>query len=216
MSQKIIATTEAFVRDKLEGEGSGHDWWHIHRVRRDALNIAKKEDNCNLFVVEMAALLHDVADPKLHGGDNTKAREHLHQFLDTLDLEERDKQEIINIVENSSFSRSLDGKDSDKSKEFMAVQDADRLDAIGAIGIARCFMYSGHKNRLMYDPNIKYKENLTKEEYRSNEGSAINHFYEKLLFLKDMMNTESAKRIAEDRHNFMQQYLEQFYKEWGE
>jgi len=212
--QQILVTTQNFVKKQLEGEGSGHDWWHIERVRTMALYIAQEEGGCDLFIVEMAALLHDVADPKLHGGDNSQARRELHSFVDGLGLEQKVRDHILYIVENSSFSRSLEGKDTNKTKEFMIVQDADRLDALGAIGIARCFMYSGHKNIVMHDPLVIPRENLTKQEYKGTQGTAVNHFYEKLFLLKDLMNTATAREVAQGRHRFMDEFLKRFEEEW--
>ncbi len=212
----ILKKTEEYVRKTLEGEGSGHDWWHIDRVRNLALQIAKEEKDVTLYIVEMAALLHDIGDPKLHQGDTTVAPKLIGSWLDTVNVEDFVKKDVLYITTNLSFSKSLEGKEIQKSKEFMVVQDADRLDAAGAIGIARAFAFGGYKGRIMYDPNVKPNENLTAEEYVGGGKNAptINHFYEKLLLLKDLMNTETAKKMAEDRHQFMEQYLQQFYAEW--
>jgi len=211
----ILQKTEQYVKETLSGESSGHDWWHIHRVRTIALTLGR-EENTDLFIVEMAALLHDIGDPKLHGGDTTIAPRLIGSWLDSVSVQEEDKEKIMHIIAHMSFSKHLQGKEVDKSKEFMIVQDADRLDAIGAVGIARCFSYGGHKGRIMYDPHVKAEDNITAEQYTNGRkgNHTINHFYEKLLLLKKLMNTETAKRMAEERHLFMERYLEQFYEEW--
>ena len=212
---EILNKTEQYVKETLSGEGSGHDWWHIHRVRNLALTLGK-EENADLFIVEMAALLHDIGDPKLHGGDTTVAPRLISSKLQELNVDDEEKRHIMYIIAHMSYSKHLQGKDVEKSREFMVVQDADRLDAIGAIGIARCFAYGGNKGRIMYDPEFKPDVNMTAEEYtKGRKGNhTINHFYEKLLLLKDLMNTETAKRMAEERHLFMENYLQQFYEEW--
>ena len=211
--QSILQQTEQYVRKELSGESSGHDWWHIHRVRNLALSIAREEET-DLFIVEMAALLHDIGDPKLYDDDTTIAPKLIGSKLDELGVVDPERKSIIYIIGNMSFSKSLEGKEVDKSKEFMVVQDADRLDAIGAVGIARTFAFGGNKNRLIYDPNILPNSNLTPDQYRKAEGHTINHFYEKLFLLKDRMNTDTAKKMAGERHKFMESFLEQFYGEW--
>jgi uncharacterized protein len=207
--KEIIRSTEKYIRNLLEGEGSGHDWWHIHRVRNNALNIAKVY-NVDLFVVEMAALLHDIADHKLHGGDEEIGPRKAAEWMDNKEVSEEVKNQVLQIMQEISFSK---GK-KPSSLEGKIVQDADRLDAIGAIGIARTFAFGGYKKREMYNPEIPPVTYATLEDYKKNTNPTLNHFYEKLLLLKDMMNTEEAKNIAHERHQFMEQYLEQFYQEW--
>ena len=212
MTPPIIDKTCRFVEEKLAGEGSGHDWWHIYRVWNLAKNIAGQE-GANLMVVELAALLHDIADWKFHDGDENKGPQLAEQFLVENQVERRVIDPVIEIITSISYKgagvptpmNTLEGK---------VVQDADRLDAIGALGIARTFAYGGHKNRLIYHPEEKPVLHQSFEDYKKNQGHTINHFYEKLLLLKDRMNTASGKRLAEARHQFMQAYLDQFYKEW--
>ncbi len=207
--KEIIRSTEKYIRNLLEGEGSGHDWWHIHRVRNNALNISKVY-NADLFVVEMAALLHDIADHKLHGGDEDIGPRKAAEWMDNKEVSEEVKNQVLQIMQEISFSK---GK-KPSSLEGKIVQDADRLDAIGAIGIARTFAFGGYKKREMYNPEIPPVTYATLEDYKKNTNPTLNHFYEKLLLLKEMMNTEEAKNIARKRHQFMEQYLEQFYLEW--
>ncbi|WP_044748372.1 HD domain-containing protein [Bacillus alveayuensis] len=210
--REIIEKTEQYVRMLLENDASGHDWWHIERVRRISVTLAKKE-HADELIVEMAALLHDVADEKIAGSEE-KGLSVVAEWLEQMPLSNHDKQHIIEIISSVSF-KGGNGK-KPHTIEGMIVQDADRLDAIGAIGIARTFMYAGSRGHLMYDPSLPYRENMTKEEYRQGRSTAINHFYEKLLKLKELMNTESAKQIAIKRHEFMERFLQQFYKEWDE
>jgi uncharacterized protein len=208
--ETIIQNTVAFFKNELEGEGSGHDWWHIYRVTQLAQEIGRKE-NADLFVCTLAALLHDIADEKLNESEEiglNKVRDYLHSQA----LEDEIIQVVMEIISTISF-KGGHGSKLDRL-EAKVVQDADRLDAIGAIGIARCFLYAGSKGHILYDPHIPPREHMTKEEYRAKEGTAINHFYEKLLKLKDLMNTKTAYQMAEGRHQFMTQYLEQFYQEW--
>jgi len=208
----IINKTCRFVEEKLAGDSSGHDWWHIYRVWNLAKNIAEQE-GANLLIVELSALLHDIADWKFHDGDDSKGPKLAEQFLLENQVERGVIAPVIEIVASISYKgagvatpmRTLEGK---------VVQDADRLDAIGAMGIARTFAYGGHKNRLIYHPDEKPVMHQSFEDYKKNTGHTINHFYEKLLLLKDRMNTASARRIAEGRHEFMQMYLNQFYEEW--
>ncbi len=209
-----IKFIEDYVRTELSGEASGHDWWHSHRVRNLALTIARAE-GAELYLVEITALMHDIGDPKFYEGDETVAPRLVGLKLAEAGLAAKDKDKIMYIIAQMSYSQSLAGEtDIEKSKEFMAVQDADRLDGIGAIGLARVFAYGGSKGRLIHDPNIKPKQNITKEEYRVSKGTSINHLYEKMLRLKDLMNTETGRRIAEERHLFIGQFLDRFYKEW--
>lgn len=210
--EEIINETITFVKDTLKNAEGGHDWWHIYRVWQMAKKIAQKK-NVNLFIVEIGALLHDIADAKFNNGNEDIAPKMAENFLEKQKVETKTIQHILEIIKNISFKG---GNEEQKfqSSELAVIQDADRLDAIGAIGIARTFNYGGFKNRELYNPNIPPKMNMTKEEYRKNEDPTINHFYEKLLLLKNRMNTETAKKIAEERHNFMENFLFQFYKEW--
>ncbi|WP_449536650.1 HD domain-containing protein [Ferdinandcohnia sp. Marseille-Q9671] len=209
--QKKIDETIIFVKKVLQNDSSGHDWWHIERVRKQALQIAEKE-NANLFVVELAALLHDVADEKLNDSEE-EGLQKVQNWLTSLHIPDFEQQEIIEIISTMSFKGG--NRPPVKTIEGMVVQDADRLDALGAIGIARTFAYAGSRGDLMYDPDLPYREEMTKEEYRNGKSTAVNHFYEKLLKLKDTLNTDTAKEIARERHEFMLQFLNQFYKEWN-
>ena len=210
----VIEKTKEFVRDKLEGEGSGHDWWHIHRVYNIAVNLAKDTNNkADLYIIKLGALLHDIADWKFNGGDINVGAMVSRDFLKGLGVDEETIEHVADIVKNISFKGSGE-KSQMKTLEGMIVQDADRLDAIGAIGIARTFAYGGHDNREMFNPDIKPQNHKTFEEYKNSRGTTINHFYEKLLLLKDLMNTESGRKYAEKRHKFMEEYLEEFYAEW--
>ena len=212
--EEILQQTESFVKKSLEGAEGGHDWWHTLRVYRTALTIAEGE-KADLLTVGLGALLHDIADAKFHDGDETIGPKITTSFLTSLKLPESLIDEVVAIVRNISFKNSLaNQQDIPKSKALEIVQDADRLDAIGAIGIARAFNYGGFRNRALYDPNIKPVSNLTKEAYKKSKGPTINHFYEKLLTLKDKMNTSTGKKLAEERHQYMLDFLEQFYKEW--
>lgn len=210
MSEKeILKETAEFVRKKLEGEGSGHDWWHIYRVWQNAKSIAEEESG-NKFIIELAALLHDIADHKFHNGDETVGPRVARAFLMSKNVAPDIISAVITIMEEISFSKGM----KPSSLEGRIVQDADRLDAIGAIGIARAFAYGGYKQREIYNPEVPPTDYLTKEEYKKNTNSTLNHFYEKLLLLKDLMNTEKGKKMAQKRHLFMENYLEQFYLEW--
>ncbi|MCW2117929.1 HD domain-containing protein [Flavobacterium sp. 7A] len=212
MNLDLINNTIIFVKEKLKGAEGGHDWFHIERVYKNALLIAQEED-CDLTIVKLGALLHDIADSKFHDGDETVGPKTARVFLEAQQVDENIIVHVLAIIENISFKGgNFDKKFS--SKELAVVQDADRLDAIGAIGIARAFNYGGFKNRAMYDPNIDPKMNMTKEEYKQSTAPTINHFYEKLLLLKDTMNTVSGKKIANERHQYMQGFLSQFYAEW--
>lgn len=211
---EIINQTIQFVRSTLQGAEGGHDWFHIERVWKNAKLIAKDED-VDLFVVELGALLHDIADAKFYEGDENIGPEKAREFLQNLNIDASIIQHIINIIKNISYKNSLESNAKKfQSKELDVIQDADRIDAIGAIGIARAFNYGGFKNRELYNPEIKPNLNLTKEEYKKSNAPTINHFYEKLLLLKDKMNTKTGQGIAKDRHNFTEKFLEQFYKEW--
>ena len=208
----IIDNTILFVKQQLENAEGGHDWFHIERVYKNALLIAEGE-NCDLTVVKLGALLHDIADSKFHGGDETVGPKTARAFLESQNVSEDIILHVIAIIENISFKGGNFEKKFN-SKELEIVQDADRLDAIGAIGIARTFNYGGFKNRPLYNPNIQPNMNMNKEEYKKSESPTLNHFYEKLLLLKDKMNTETGKEIAQKRHNFMESFLSQFYAEW--
>lgn len=209
----LIEGTKAFVRKSLEDAEGGHDWFHTLRVYNNAKLISKHED-VNLLIVELAALLHDIADPKFYDGDETIGPKKASEFLLKQNVDSTIIEHVTKIIEHMSFKNSFDLDTSFSSREMEVVQDADRLDAIGAIGIARCFNYGGFKNRVLYDPNIAPNLNMTKAEYKTSKSPTINHFYEKLLLLKDQMNTKTGRRIAEKRHDFMENYLKQFYAEW--
>ena len=208
----LIDNTILFVKQQLENAEGGHDWFHIERVYKNALLIAEGED-CDLIVVKLGALLHDIADSKFHGGDETVGPKTARAFLESQNVSEDIILHVIAIIENISFKGGNFEKKFN-SKELEIVQDADRLDAIGAIGIARTFNYGGFKNRPLYNPNIQPNMNMNKEEYKNSESPTLNHFYEKLLLLKDKMNTETGKKIAQKRHDFMVTFLSQFYAEW--
>ena len=205
----IIDATIRYVKQQLEGAEAGHDWFHIERVYRNALHIADQE-NCNREVVQLAALLHDIADSKFHGGDESIGPKTARIFLEGQHADEATIDHVVKIIENISFKGGKTER-TFSSLELDIVQDADRLDAIGAIGIARTFNYGGFKNRPMYDPAIAPNMHMTKEEYKSNNAPTINHLYEKLLLLKERMNTSTGKKLAEERHRFMEVFLAQFY-----
>lgn len=211
--EKVIKNTIDFVKETLKDAEGGHDWFHIERVFNNAKLISKGE-NVDAFVVSLGALLHDIADSKFHNGDETIGPKIAKDFLATENVEEATIKHVIAIIDNVSFKGGKVQR-TFSSKELDVVQDADRLDAIGAVGIARTFNYGGFKNRAIYNPEIKPKLNMTKEEYKKSTAPTINHFYEKLLLLKDRMNTNTGKQIAAQRHQFMEQYLEQFYAEWN-
>ncbi|WPQ62508.1 HD domain-containing protein [Chitinophaga sancti] len=209
---QLIDNTVAYVKQELAHAEGGHDWWHIHRVWHTAGEIAAKEP-VNPLIVSLGALLHDIADAKFHGGDETIGPAKARQFLESQGVEEDVITHVIAIVENISFKGGHnEGKFT--SPELAVVQDADRLDAIGAIGIARAFNYGGFKNRQLYDPAIPPDLQMSREQYKNSTAPTINHFYEKLLLLKDKMNTTTGRALAAERHAFMETFLEQFYKEW--
>lgn len=210
--KEIIAKTVTFVKATLANAEGGHDWWHIYRVWMMARRIAASEQ-VDMLVVELAALLHDIADPKFHHGDEEIAPRMVADFLGNLQLENELIQHVVGIIRNSSFKNSL-GKVDFRSKEMDVVQDADRLDAIGAVGIARAFNYGGFKNRTIFDPDVKPNLIMSKAEYKKGNSPTINHFYEKLLLLADKMNTATGRALATERHRFMETYLERFYAEW--
>lgn len=213
MKENLIQNTVAFVQEQLKGAEAGHDWFHIERVWKLSKKIAVNE-NCNFEVVELAALLHDIADPKFHAGDETLALKISRKFLESQNGSPEMIAQVLFIIKNISF-KNRDEVPAVLPIELKIVQDADRIDAIGAIGIARTFNFGGFKNNLMYHPEIAPKLNMTKEEYKKSEGTTINHFYEKLLLLKDLMHTETAKALAQERHDFMLKFLSEFEKEWN-
>ena len=221
--QEIIKKTETFVKETLSKDSTGHDWWHIYRVRNLAKRIARYE-GADIFIVELAALLHDIGDYKFFKGDEEAGTAKVGEWLSSLEISPSLRDKIIEITSRVSFMLSLPDKEKGKdkknsdiptlSKELMSVTDADRLDAMGAIGIARAFTYGGFFNRPIYDPTIKPIKSITKEEYKITEAPSINHFYEKLLKLKDMMYTKLDRKLAKRRHRFINLYLKQFFKEW--
>ncbi len=213
MTPQLIENTISFVKEKLQGAEAGHDWFHIERVWKLSKKIAETE-NCNFLVVELSALLHDIADSKFHNGDETLALQISRGFLENQNVPEEIIGQVLFIIKNISFKNRGEAPEN-LPVELKIVQDADRLDAIGAIGIARTFNFGGFKNNVMYHPEIPPNLNQTKEEYKKSDGTTINHFYEKLLFLKDLMNTEKGKEIASERHDFMLKFLDEFYKEWN-
>ncbi|NOU59140.1 HD domain-containing protein [Marinifilum caeruleilacunae] len=210
--EQIINQTEEFVKKTLANAEGGHDWWHIYRVWKTAKHLAQDE-KVDLFVVELGALLHDIADSKFHNGDESVGPKKAREFLCSVQVDEEVIVHVEQIISNISFKG---GKEAQKFKspELDVIQDADRMDAIGAIGIARTFNYGGHKMREIYNPEIEPNLNMSKEEYKNSTAPTINHFYEKLLLLKDRMNTQAGKEMAEQRHEFMEKYLKQFYAEW--
>ncbi len=211
--ENIIQKTIDFVKETLSSAEGGHDWWHTYRVWKLSKHIAKKED-VNNFVVELGALLHDIADFKFYNGDEEIGARKAREFLSSLNLKEDTISHVENIVLNVSFKGRKHIQEF-KSPELDIVQDADRLDSMGAMGIARTFSYGGHKGREIYNPEIKPNIDMTKEEYKKNINHSLNHFYEKLLLLKDRMNTNTGKSMANHRHKFIEEFLDEFYKEWN-
>lgn len=212
-SPSILAAAEAYVQKLFAGDSSGHDWWHVDRVRKVALQIAR-EERADLVTVELAALLHDVADWKFAGGDHEAGPKQAKAWL----LEQGASEELANHV--ATIVRELSFKGAGvatpmSSLEGACVQDADRIDAIGAIGVGRAFAYGGHKGRAMHDPSVPPQMHADFAAYKKNDGPTINHFYEKLLLLKDRINTTAGKRIASQRHDFLVQFLDQFLAEWN-
>ena len=208
---QIIDHAISFVKKQLQGAEAGHDWFHVERVWKLSQKIAAKEGG-NLPVIELAALLHDIADPKFHNGDEHLALEISEDFLKQENISKEITENVLYIIRNISFKNKkvLDNP----PLELQIVQDADRLDAIGAIGIARAFNFGGYKNNVIYDPDIPPQLNMSKEEYKKSNGTTINHFYEKLLLLKDLLNTGTARKMAAERHRFMLSFLDEFYREW--
>ncbi|MBI2051487.1 HD domain-containing protein [Candidatus Roizmanbacteria bacterium] len=211
--KQILQATRRHVRGLLSGEPTGHDWWHIERVTRLSKRIAQKEGG-DLFVIELAALLHDIADWKFHGGDETVGAKKAREWLQKLQIDEATISDVESIIQNISYKATTKASKM-KTKEGIIVQDADRLDAIGATGIARAFAFGGHVGIEIYNPAIKPKKFESFKDLKKiiNKTTTINHFYEKLLLLKDKMNTKTGKKLAKERHKFMEQYLKQFYKE---
>jgi uncharacterized protein len=210
--KQLIAKTEEFVKQEMSTDSTGHDWFHIDRVRKTALEIWEKEKVGDPFIIEVAALLHDISDEKLNS-TKEEGEEKLTSFLEQLTLEQSKKHQIKEIIETISFKGG--NNQSTLTQEAAIVQDADRLDAIGAIGIARAFAYGGKKGQPIYDPSVSVRTSMTLEEYRKGNSSSINHFYEKLLILKEKMNTTTGREIAERRHAFMENFLNEFYNDWN-
>lgn len=210
--QKIIEAVALRVQKILENEASGHDWWHVYRVWGMAKQIAAQE-TADVFVVELAALLHDVADWKLHDGDDTVGPQRAREILVSYNVDQTVIDHVAEIIQTMSF-KGAGVQDGVKTLEGKIVQDADRLDAIGAIGVARTFAYGGFKNNPMHDPRVPVATHTSKEAYLNHRGTTVNHFYEKLFLLKDRMNTKTARAIAEQRHAFMEQFLNTFFAEW--
>ncbi len=211
-TESIIQNTIRFVKTQLQGAEAGHDWFHVERVCKMAVRINKSE-KANETVITLGALLHDVADSKFHNGDETIGPKVARAFLEQEGVDAETIDHVVKIIENISF-KGGNFAQKFRSKELDIIQDADRLDAIGAIGIARTFNYGGFKNRELYNPEVKPNLNMDKETYKKTVSPTLNHFYEKLLLLKDRMHTETAKKIANDRHRFMENYLAQFLAEW--
>lgn len=209
---EVIEKTADYVREKLQAEGSGHDWWHSYRVWQSAKRFARYEQ-ADSFIVELAALLHDIADWKFHDGDESVGPRVAREWLTSLSVDDMVIEHVCQIIKDISF-KGAGVATPMKTKEGMVVQDADRLDAIGAVGIARCFAYGGHKKNVMYEPEIQAVMHKSAQAYKTSQSNSINHFYEKLLLLKDRMNTQAARYVAEKRHVVMEKFLEQFMKEW--
>lgn len=209
----ILNETEAFVRETLKHAEGGHDWWHIQRVRNTAMTIGRHE-GADLFIIELGALLHDIADSKFHGGNDEIGPAKAAEFLQSIGCNQKDIYHVQNIVRYISYKGGHQSKNF-RSLELAVVQDADRLDAIGAIGIARAFNYGGFKNRALHDPDVPPNLQMDAETYKKNNGPTINHFYEKLLLLKDLMNTGSGRRMAAERHAYLLGFLDQFFREWA-
>ncbi|SMC28539.1 uncharacterized protein SAMN02745134_03558 [Clostridium acidisoli DSM 12555] len=208
----IIEKTKEYAKDKLGGEATGHDFWHVLRVYNTAEYICK-EERANLFIVKLAALLHDISDWKFNDGDSNVGADLAEQWLKSLGVSQEEINKVTIIIKTMSFKGGTTSS-RQETIEGMIVQDADRLDAIGAIGIARTFAYGGYKGREIYNPDFEPQNFKNFEEYKNSKGTTINHFYEKLLLLKDLINTETGRKLAEKRHEFMEIYLKQFYKEW--
>ena len=213
-TMNIIEKTTSFVKKTLAEAEGGHDWFHIERVWKLAHHIGEAEGNVNMTIVELGALLHDIADSKFHDGDEEIGSRVAREWLESQAVDPEVIEQVEKIVRHISFKGSVEGQQW-MSPELAVVQDADRLDGMGAIGIARTFNYGGHKGRALYDPSIKPVPEMTKEAYKASTAPTINHFYEKLLLLKDRMNTTTGQKMAEERHDFMEQFLAQFFAEWN-
>ncbi|WP_044401555.1 HD domain-containing protein [Lacinutrix sp. Hel_I_90] len=212
-NEALIQATKTYVKQELVNAEGGHDWFHTLRVFKNAKLIAEKE-NVNALVVALGALLHDIADSKFYGGDDTIGPKKAREFLFKHNVDTAVIEHVVKIIQHISYSSNIDKTEGFKSLELDVIQDADRLDALGAIGISRTFNYGGFKNRAIYNPDITPNLNMSKAEYKTSEAPTINHFYEKLLLLKDKMNTKTGKQIAQARHDYMVSFLDQFYAEW--
>lgn len=212
--KKILKETETMVREKFKKEGTGHDWWHVKRVCTNAVTIAKKEKGVDMFIVQLGALLHDIADHKFHNGDQTAGGRAAKEWLMKAEADKDTVEKVVYIVDNVSFSKGIGAVSRMRLLEEKIVQDADRLDAIGAIGIARAFAYGGYKGRLIYDPLGSIRKITTPDQYKRGADSSVHHFYEKLVHLKDLMNTKTGKMMAKKRHAFLAAYLKEFHAEW--
>ena len=210
---EIIKNTRNYVKESLANAEGGHDWFHIERVLNNAVSISQQEE-ADLFVVSLGALLHDIADYKFHQGDEEIGPRKAREFLQSQDVDSDIIEHVVKIIENISF-KGGNIQQKFHSPELAVIQDADRLDAIGAIGIARAFNYGGFKGRALYDPSIQPNLKMTKEEYKASTAPTVNHFYEKLLLLKERMNTQTGKKIATERHRYMEAFLSEFYEEWN-
>lgn len=215
MPKDIVTKTNDFVKETLSTDKTGHDWWHVVRVVNLARHIAGQEEGADMLIVELAALLHDIADWKFHDGDITAGPRAARKWLESQHVDEEIIKQVVHIVEHVSF-RGGTNAHAMQTIEGKIVQDADRLDAIGAVGIARTFTFGGARGREMYDPAHKPESHMSFDSYRKtiDDNTTINHFYEKLLLLKDGMHTKTARTMSEQRHAFMQQFLDEFYKEW--
>jgi uncharacterized protein len=212
-SAESVAKTADFVKKKFANDSTGHDWWHIYRVWQLAKHIAEEEKGADMLVVELTALLHDIADFKFHGGDMEAGPKAAREWLESINISEEIILHIEDIIRNISF-KGARVKNNLQTKEGQIVHDADKLDALGAIGIARVFAYTGAAGRLIYVPEETVQRHKTKDEFLKSQSSAVTHFYEKLLLLKDRMYTKTGKKMAAHRHKFMEDYLKEFYKEW--
>lgn len=212
--KKILKETETMVREKFEKEGTGHDWWHVKRVCTNAVTIAKKEKGADMFIVQVSALLHDIADHKFHNDDQAAGGRAAKEWLTKVGADKDTVEMVVHIVDNVSFSKGIGAVSRMRLLEEKIVQDADRLDAIGAIGIARTFAYGGYKGRLIYDPLGSIRKITTPDQYKKGADSSVHHFYEKLVHLKGLMNTKTGKMMAKKRHAFLVGYLKEFHAEW--
>jgi uncharacterized protein len=206
-----IDKTAEFIKEKFANETTGHDWWHMYRVWRLAQQIGKHEDGVDMLVVELGALLHDIADWKFHD-DEEAGPQAAREWLENINVDNKVIEQVEDIIRNVSFKGAK--VENKLSKEGQIIWDADKLDAIGAIGIARAFAYGGANNRSMYEPDREAVHHDTFEDYKNDKTGTINHFYDKLLLLKDKMFTKTGKKIAQHRHDVMKNYLKEFYAEW--